>query len=359
MLPSGYLESRDRFNQLARSLGVEPRSFVHDEHPRDGVRLSTDTVYLGPEDATTLVVIASGTHGVEGYAGAACQFRFMHAWRERFSSSRIAYLLVHAVNPWGYFHDRRVTQEGVDLNRNFIHFPIAGHPPSQYGAYHRLLVSDFRPLPAGLWNELRLLSSALTHKRRKTMQSAITAGQYEYPDGLFFGGHAPTRSRIVWEQIMDAYAGGRKRAFLLDLHTGLGKRGIGELISTLPSSSDRFQRMSRWFHGSLRSMASGDSVSAAVEGTLTADFDRSVAGESYAVGLEFGTHSPIFVLNAMRADQWYRNNAGHLSEQHREHVRRTMKNAFCIADLGWHSQVTSRFDQVMEQLVEAMVDDPL
>jgi hypothetical protein len=358
MLPSGYLQSRDRFNELARSLGVEARSFIHDEHPRDGVRLSTDTVYLGPEDAPTLVVIASGTHGVEGYAGAACQFRFMHTWRERFASNGIAYLLVHAVNPWGFFHDRRVTQEGVDLNRNFIDFPIAGHARSDYGAYHHLLVSDFRPMPAGLWNELRLFSSALTQKRRNAMQSAITAGQYEYPDGLFFGGHAPTRSRIVWEQIIDAYAGGRKRAFLLDLHTGLGKRGIGELISYLPSSNEGFQRMSRWFHGSLRSMASGDSVSAAVEGTLTAGFDRSIAGESYAVGLEFGTRSPVVVLNAMRADQWYHNNAGHLMEQHRQYVRRKMKNAFCITNLGWHSQVISRFDQVMEQLVESMLNDP-
>jgi hypothetical protein len=363
MLPSDYLHSRQTFRELARSLGVEPKCFNLDEHAEHGQhtnragnepRLSTDVVHLGPVDAPTLVVISSGTHGVEGYAGAACQFRFMQSWRSHFASDRVAYLLVHAVNPWGYFHDRRVTQEGVDLNRNFIDFPVASRQPSAYAPYHHLLVSNFRPLPAGLWNEMRLFSGAVTKAQRTSLQAAVTEGQYDHPDGLFFGGHGPARSRVVWEQITAAYALGRKRAFLLDLHTGLGKRGVGELISYLPVSSQDFQRLSRWFDGDLKSMANGDSVSATLEGTLTAGFDRSMEGESYAVGLEFGTRSPLVVLHAMRADQWYRNNAHRLTDTEREHVRRKMKRAFCISDAQWHRQVTSRFDQVMAQLLAAL-----
>jgi hypothetical protein len=353
MLPSGYLESRNNFNALATSLGATPRSFFHDEPDSGAVNLSTDAVYLGPENAQTIVVIASGTHGVEGYAGAACQFRFMQSYRARFSDGDIAYLLVHAVNPWGYFNDRRVTAEGVDLNRNFIDFPhAAGSPPvCAYAAYHQLLVSNFRPLPAGLWNELRLYSGALTRARRKSIQAAISAGQYEFPDGLFYGGSGPTKSRRVWEEILRTYVSQRKRAFLLDLHTGLGKRGHGELISYLLPASPAFRRMSEWFHGELKSMADGGAVSAAVEGTLTAGFDRSVAGESYAVGLEFGTQGAITVLNALRADHWYHNNAARLSDKQRERLRRKMKNAFSAADARWHQQVTARFDQVMERLV--------
>jgi hypothetical protein len=357
MLPSGYLESRSRFHQLANALGAEPRSFFHGEETGDGIRLSTDAVYLGPADAPTVVLIASGTHGVEGYAGAACQFRFMQTYRACYASSGIAYLLVHAVNPWGFLHDRRVTREGVDLNRNFIDFPAANRPPSGYRAYHHLLVSNFRPLPAGLWNELRLFSLALTRERRKSLQAAITAGQHEHPDGLFYGGSGPTQSRIVWEQIIDAYLRERKRAFLLDIHTGLGKRGVGELISYLPPSSGDFQRMSRWFRGGLKSMASGDSASAAVEGTLTAGFDRSVSAQSYAIGLEFGTRAPLAVLNAMRADHWYHNDAARLSEKQRERVRRKMRNAFSASDARWHEQLVVRFDQVMEQLVEGLAAD--
>jgi hypothetical protein len=354
MLPSGYLESRSRFNQFAKDIGVTPRSFFHDAQTDEGLRLSTDTAFLGAATARTIIVIASGTHGVEGYAGAACQFRFMQTWRERYVHGDIAYLLVHAVNPWGYLHERRVTQEGVDLNRNFVDFPVPAQAPSAYGAYHRLLVSDFKPMPAGLRNELKLLSTALTGKRRKAMQSAITGGQYDHADGLFYGGCAPTQSRLVWERIIRTYAAKRESAFLLDIHTGLGKRGAGELISYLPPSSRDFQRMSGWFGGSLKSMASGDSVSAAVDGTLTAGFDRSIDGQSYAVGLEFGTQSALNVLNAMRADHWYRNNADRLPGKYREWARRKMKHAFCVTDERWHEQVTARFDQVMRQLVKAI-----
>lgn len=357
MRPSGYLESRNRFNDLANGLGAEPRSFVYDDEMVDGIRLSTDTAYLGPSDAQTMVVIASGTHGVEGYAGAVCQFHFMETYLERCASTTIAYLLVHAVNPWGFLNDRRVTQEGVDLNRNFVDFPVSVPMLSGYRAYHHLLISNFRPLPAGLWNELRLLSCLLTCQQRKLAQAAITAGQYEYPDGLFFGGFAPTKSRIVWEQIIHAYLHERRRAFLLDIHTGLGKRGVGELISYLPRSSTEFQRMSGWFHGGLRSMANGDSVSMTVGGDLTAAFDRSVAAQSFALGLEFGTRAPLVVLNALRADQWYYNNAGVLSEKHRKRVRQKMKNAFFPSDPRWSIQITQRFDQVMEQLIAGIAEN--
>lgn len=356
MLPSNYLESRQRFRTLAKSLGAVPRAFLHDSVEDGGIQLSTDVVYLGPPDAQTIVVIASGTHGVEGYAGAACQLHFMQTWSKRRTTDAVAWLLVHAVNPWGYFHDRRVTQEGVDLNRNFVDFPLPGQSRSAYASYHAyhdyhdLLVSDYRPLPAGLWNELRLFSHGLTRKRRHALQAAITAGQYDRPDGLFFGGTAPTQSRRVWERIMASYVDGRERAFLLDIHTGLGQSGASELISHLPPASEGFRRMSHWFGGRLKSTAGGDSVSAQVQGTLTAAFDRAMAGRGHAVGLEFGTRSPLAVLYAMRADQWYRNNAAHLPQSEGERVRRRIKAAFCLDDDNWCRLLLEQFDQALEQM---------
>jgi hypothetical protein len=354
-LPSGYLQSRAQFDMRGARLGVAPRRFFHDDGENGSSGLSTDTLYLGPADAPTLVVIASGTHGVEGYAGAACQLRFLDTYRARFARSEVAYLLVHAVNPWGYLHDRRVTPEGVDLNRNFIDFPIQEAAPSAYAAYHPLLVANFRPLPRGLANEIRLLSCALTPQSRRQLQAAITAGQYDCPDGLFYGGAAPTASRRAWEQIIRTYAGGRQRAVLLDIHTGLGTYGNGELISYLPSSAAGFRQMAGWFGVSLKSMASGDSVSAAVAGTLTAAFDRAIGAASYAIGLEFGTRSALAVLYAMRFDQWVHKHAGQSSAGEREKARRQMKNAFAPSDPQWCRRVVARFEQVMEQLAAGLL----
>lgn len=355
-IPSGYLASRDEFNRRAEDLGVVPRRFLHGEEGSGDADLSTDVAYLGPAEAQTLVVIASGTHGVEGYAGAACQFRFMETYPDRFAQSGVAWLLVHAVNPWGFQHDRRVTCEGVDLNRNFVDFSVPQCIESGYGAYHRLLVADFRPLPQGWRNEIRLLSHGLTRAKRRELQAAITAGQYAYPDGLFFGGVAPAKSRLVWEKIMRAYARDRKRAVLLDIHTGLGKVGSGELISDLAPTAAGFRQLSHWFHGSLRSTVSGESVSATAAGTLTADFCRARGGERHAVVLEFGTCGPLSVLNALRADQWYHNNAARLSPAEREWARRKMKNAFTATDAEWLRRVGARFDQVVAQLAQGLAE---
>lgn len=356
-LPSDYCESRQTFRALAARLGAKVRSFVCDGE-NDGTGLTTDVTYLGPEAAPTLVIIASGTHGVEGYAGAACQFRFMETYparsahSARHASSGIAFLLVHAVNPWGFHHDRRVTREGVDLNRNFVDFPVAASVRSAYDAYHSMLVSNFRPLPRGIWNEMLLLTHGLTRTRRRRLQTAVTGGQHSHPDGLFFGGTAPVQSRRVWEEILREHVTGCERAILLDIHTGLGAWGVGELISTLPSGDPDFREMSRWFGGSLHSMADGDAVSAAVAGTLTAGFSRVVPCKSYAIGLEFGTRNPLAVLNALRADQWYHNNASRLSAREREWARRKMRNAFAMADQQWLDKVIARFDEVMQQLIK-------
>jgi hypothetical protein len=353
MLPSSYLESRTRFADHARDLGAAVHRFELHADERAGPGLSTDTVVLGPPGAPNIIVIASGTHGVEGYCGAACQLHFMRCYQAVFARRDTAYLLVHAVNPWGFFQDRRVTQEGIDLNRNFIDFPLAARP-SAYGAYHGLLVSNFRPLPAGLGNELRLLSLGLTRRRRRAMQEAITAGQQDYPDGLFFCGSGPARSRLVWETILQTFVAGRRRAVLLDIHTGLGRRGAGELLSHQPASSPVFRRIDKWLHGGLRSMAGGESISAAVEGTLAAGFERSAAPESYGIGLEFGTRSQLAVLRAMRADQWCHNNAARLTDADRAWARQKMKSAFRVPDPRWHAQIVARFEQVVKQLADGV-----
>jgi Protein of unknown function (DUF2817) len=350
-LPRDYRDSRNRFLQLAAQAGAAIRSFPLEQDDAGAAPLFTDTAYLGPADAASIVVIASATHGVEGYAGAACQFAFLQSHAKRFGQGGIAFLLTHAVNPWGYSRDSRVTEEGIDLNRNFIDFPLPAVPRSGYGAFHQVLVKDYRPLPRGLANEIRLLSLGLTARRRCALQQAITAGQYDHPDGLFFGGHAPARSRLVWEEIVRNMVDPRPLAVLLDLHTGLGRRGTAELMSDLPESAVGFREMSGWFGGRLRSMAAGESVSAAVNGTLTAAFGRRGSGRRYAVGLEFGTRPPLAVLNALRADQWYRNHKGRLSPADGQRVRARMKQAFAMPDQAWTQQVVARFEEVVGQII--------
>jgi len=65
-----------------------------------------------------MLVLISGTHGIEGFAGSACQAGILHAGIELPPDTGL--LLVHAINPYGFAWGRRVNEDNVDLNRNFV-----------------------------------------------------------------------------------------------------------------------------------------------------------------------------------------------------------------------------------------------
>ena len=49
-------------------------------------------------------------------------------------------LHVHAINPYGFSHTRRATQENVDLNRNFVDFSAQLPENGGYTEIHDLLL---------------------------------------------------------------------------------------------------------------------------------------------------------------------------------------------------------------------------
>jgi len=65
-----YGEARERFRRCAYAAGgdVAP-PFMMANRGAQGEELSTDIVRFGPKDAGAVVVLTSGTHGVEGLAG--------------------------------------------------------------------------------------------------------------------------------------------------------------------------------------------------------------------------------------------------------------------------------------------------
>ena len=78
-------------------------------------------------------------------------------------------------------------------------------------------------------SEARLGAWIAAHGER-AFQAAVTGGQYEYPDGLFFGGAEPTWSNRTLRAVLRRHAAARERLAAIDFHTGLGPRGHGEKI---------------------------------------------------------------------------------------------------------------------------------
>ena len=148
-------------------------------------------------------------------------------WRAKARAQRVAVLYLHALNPYGFAHLRRVTHENVDLNRNFVDFsqPLPANPA--YSALHPVLLPP--EWPPGEANTQALLDLLNAHGLQ-ALQAAITRGQYQHPDGLYFGGTAPTWSNRTLRAVLRREGARAERIAWVDLHTGLGPSGHGERI---------------------------------------------------------------------------------------------------------------------------------
>jgi hypothetical protein len=218
-----YADARRRFVAAAqaRSLAVERHVHPHARGAR-GEELSTDVVLLGDPHAPALLVITSAMHGVEGFGGSGCQVAlltepmFAAAVQGGVAAGTrggVAILFVHAVNPYGFSHLRRANEDNVDLNRNFRDFGVKPTPNEGYAAVHALLVPDEWPPTA---DNTAALGAHLARHGAARMQAAVSSGQSEFADGLFYAGQAPAWSNTVLRDILRRHGAGRARLAWID-----------------------------------------------------------------------------------------------------------------------------------------------
>ena len=192
-----YAQARERFLQAAASRGLQVDSYVLGLPGEQGEELATDVVLDGPADAEKLLIIISGVHGVEGYSGSAIQTGMLGVNLSLPADTAVLY--IHAVNPYGFSWSRRVTQENVDLNRNFVDFSDKLPVNANYEGIHDLLLPIEWPLPDDNEAKLQQIKQELGPRE---YQKAITLGQYDYPDGMYFGGKQETWSNQTIRTIL-------------------------------------------------------------------------------------------------------------------------------------------------------------
>ena len=125
-----YTQARAKFLSACNTAVADVRAYINPERgPRDE-ELATDVAWIGPKDARLVLVSISATHGVEGFCGSAAQTDWLRLGGGERLPDGMAALLIHAINPYGFAWLRRVTEEGVDLNRNHIDFsqPLPANP---------------------------------------------------------------------------------------------------------------------------------------------------------------------------------------------------------------------------------------
>ena len=135
-----YAQSRAAFVHAARQVGARHWQVMHPDRGMQGEALSMDLAWLGPASAQRVLVSLSGTHGIEGFAGSACQRAWLATDAPGHLPPDTAVLLVHAVNPWGFAWLRRVDAQNIDVNRNALHAWRTPPANPDYAQFHALLM---------------------------------------------------------------------------------------------------------------------------------------------------------------------------------------------------------------------------
>jgi hypothetical protein len=356
-LTAAYDESRQRFLEVAEDAGATIVSYDHPLAGPAGEPLAIDTATLGPGDAPSVLIVVSGTHGVEGFAGSALQHHWLaHRAADRPTDVRV--VLIHAFNPHGFAWVRRVNEDNVDLNRNFVDWDQPPPANEDYGGIAHLLVPE-------RWDDetQQSTTSALLAYAEEVgferLQEVVSGGQYTHPTGVFHGGTGPVWSHRWLTRHLRDLVGSASRVAIVDLHTGLGPWGHGELISHVGREHPAYRRGSNWW-GEVRSMVDGESVSANLSGDWLAAADRLLAAtdgpadgeiEVTSVALEYGTVDPISVLQALRADAVLHGNGDPLGDGS-DAVRAQVRAAFADDDPAWFDAIAGRFDEVIVAALE-------
>jgi hypothetical protein len=336
-----YQQARTKFREAVTAARGALEAVAHPERGPDGADLSTDVVWFGDRAAEAVLVMISGTHGVEGFCGSGAQVDWLRRGEAARLPKGLAVLMIHAINPYGFAWLRRVTHENVDLNRNWIDFTAS--LPANAG-YDELAdaIGPAEWTPEAQAASFQVLGAYMARHGMPAAQQALSGGQYRHPKGIFYGGQAPTWSRQTQTAIFANYLADAGRIGIIDYHTGLGPWGYGEPIITDAEGSPGFVRARAWYGAAVTSPSSGSSTSADIVGDGLAGAPLLLShADVTGMALEVGVQDLMMVMDALRADAWLHAYGDPTGEQGRP-IKAQMRKAFYGDADDWKGMVAGQ-----------------
>ncbi|MDP9138100.1 MAG: M14 family metallopeptidase, partial [Pseudomonadota bacterium] len=307
-----------------------------------------EAAWLGPAGAQSVLVLIAGTHGVEGFCGSAAALAWLAEKGVTGLPEDTAALIIHALNPFGFAWLRRVTEKGVDLNRNCIDF--AG-PLPENASYDELADALApRAIHGAVFDTAESTIAAFKARHGDlAFRTAVTSGQYKHPRGHFYGGASPTWARNTLEAVIAQFSLMRRRTVaVIDFHTGLGPHGHGEIMSGYRPGMPAQERAERWYGRQLTNQFAHTSVSAVNSGLIEQGWQRLLGDRSVFVTLEFGTFEVEHILRALREDQWLHTfGVVDWAAAETRRIKKQIRKAFHPDTQDWNRMVLQRSREVI------------
>lgn len=351
-----YATARALFLSAAEESGGIIESHVHALPGPDGEALALDSLRLGQRDAANLLVVTSGTHGVEGFCGSAAQVGGLRSGLYRDLPKGVAVLLIHAVNPHGFASLRRVNEDNIDLNRHFVDFEEG--VPHNAGYDH--LAQSLCPVdwsPDVVEEADGALLDYLEDHGLETLLEAVVGGQYRHPGGLYYGGTAPSWSRRTLGRVLQDQLSGVRQVAFIDVHSGLGDYGYGAPMSSHPFGTEGHARVREWYGEDVTAAGDGEQTFPDNSGDISALFAMTAPDvRMNGICLEFGTRPELEVFHALRRDNWLYVHGDPDSAEGRT-IKAEIKDAFYPEERAWREQVWDRAASLQSTALRCLAED--
>ncbi|MFM6930501.1 MAG: M14 family metallopeptidase [Bdellovibrio sp.] len=326
---------------------------------RTSENLQMDVAYIPPLSGKKerLLILTSGVHGMEGFVGSALQNQFTkeNFWQLR--DANLGILLIHAINPYGFKFNRRVTENNVDLNRNFDTstdlFTLKNEGYKKVDS----LLNPTEVAHGGIWDRLKFYFDcvkAIVKHSMESLRRAILRGQYEFPNGIYFGGTGFEPQKDLIEKEILEVAPGYEQTLLVDLHTGYGRRGQLHLFSDQTPDMDPVYLQNIFAGYELESGQKKDFY--AVSGGLVVYLAKLLKSKSKFAGIvfEFGTLDSQKTVGSL--DSLYRmvreNQKFHYgahSKAEDEEINHAFAELFYPESPEWRQAVSQQFQEVLSR----------
>lgn len=327
--------------------------------------LTIDFCYLPAKDKSLkLLVINSGIHGIEGFVGSAVQQMIMQEILQPEMFTEMGILMVHGMNAWGFKNERRVSENNIDLNRNYSLDPLLFSTKNDgFIALYDMLTPK-GTLNMGSFENRFFMLTAINQIIRKGMPALLQAfaqGQYQFPESIYFGGSDFEQQVQIMTSVLRDKTAGYETIFTIDFHTGFGERGVLHLFPNPVGDQYVRQKMEIIFEGYTIDWGDSDNFY-----TVNGQFCEYIAEvfpqkTSIPMVMEFGTLNTGSTVGAVKSahisiieNQGFQ--YGYKSEKDKQQAKAGYYEMFCPPSEKWRTNAILKAAEIMKLVIERYRD---
>lgn len=362
-----YDEVRANLNTRIEKLKADGITVEYTEYAIDeSDDLYIDNLYIpAKEETKNLVLLTTGVHGMEGYIGSVMLDVFFEEIFPTLDASNTGVLVVANVNPYGMKYMRRYNENNVDLNRNFIE-DWESFDKSSNKEYPKVetFLQPKGKMGNAFWHEAGFYASLAKEAiftGAGTISDALLTGQYEYPEGVYYGGNGDEKSTTYLKGVFaDCLDGTYENIIHIDIHSGYGPRYNMVIFNSVQDPTTEADAKAQFGYEYIIATDSEDFY--ATFGDTTDYFYRLAKSKGtdkslYSTCFEFGTIGDGFLDSILSLKYTVDENRQHWyptdNKITEEMVHENYKELFYPTEKEWREKTIEDFKDAMFGVLDA------